>query len=145
MKQIKLIRFWGNEKQTLGIFTVVENGRLIFHANSLERGWVGNQANESCIPAGEYDCVYTRSPSFSEKRGTDVFTYAVLKVPARSGIRIHSANFYSQLLGCIALGDSMKDLNFDGLFDVAHSGDTMKKFEDLMDREAFTLQIVDAT
>ena len=71
----------------------------------------------------------------------DYYTYEVLNVPNRSGIRIHSANFYTQIKGCIAMGDSHKDLNADQSLDVVHSGNTIKAFEDFMCKEDFILTI----
>ncbi len=96
----------------------------------------------SCIPEGTYICKYTKSPLFSKNAGRDVFTYAVLNVPKRAGIRIHSANYARQLLGCIALGSGLKDLDLDGQNDIIHSGDTMRKFEAYMNYEDFELTII---
>jgi len=142
MKSVKLIRLHSDQKQTLGVLTVVNLGRLTFVCNTLERGWLNNQPNVSCIPVGDYLCKWTRSPSFSLKAGKDVFTYEIMGVPGRAGIRIHSANYYSQLNGCIALGSAVKDLNMDTLMDIQHSGDTMIRFQELMAFEDFKLNIV---
>lgn len=137
MKKVKIVRTDRNEKQTTGILTT--DG---FECKTLELPDKNNAARVSCIPTGKYICKYTKSPLFSKNAGKDVFTYAILNVPNRAGIRIHSANYARQLLGCIALGSIHKDLDLDGQLDVLHSGDTMKKFESLMNYEDFELEIV---
>lgn len=137
MKKVKIVRTFGNEKQTLGTLTV--DG---FTCKTLELPDKNNASRVSCIPVGKYICKFTKSPLFSKNAGKDVFTYAVLIVPNRAGIRIHSANYARQLLGCIALGSEHKDLDMDMQLDVIHSGKTMKQFEDFMNREDFELEIV---
>jgi len=137
MKKVILTRTSGDDKQTLGVLTT--DG---FTCKSLELPDKNNASRVSCIPLGTYVCKYSKSPLFSKNAGKDVFTYAVLNVPKRAGIRIHSANYARQLLGCIALGAAHKDLDIDGQLDVIHSGDTMRKFEEVMNKEDFELTII---
>lgn len=106
-----------------------------FKCFTLELPWKNNAKNISCIPKGTYKCRYTFSPRFLK------YTYEVLNVPNRSGIRIHSANFVSQLNGCIALGSSLQDINNDGSLDTTNSRNTIKSFEELMERKDFILRI----
>ena len=42
-------------------------------------------------------------------------------------ILIHNANYVSQLMGCIAVGDAHVDINKDGLVDTTNSVATLKK------------------
>lgn len=137
MKKVILTRTSGNDKQTLGTLTF-EN----FTAKTLELPDKNNASRVSCIPVGTYICKYTKSPLFSKNAGRDVYTYAILNVPNRAGIRIHSANYARQLLGCVALGSEHKDLDADTQLDVVHSGDTVKRFEEFMNREDFELTII---
>jgi hypothetical protein len=137
MKKVIINRTSGNEKQTLGVLTVGN-----FTAKTLELPDKNNASRVSCIPVGTYICKFTKSPLFSKNAGKPVFTYAVLNVPNRAGIRIHSANYARQLLGCVALGAAHKDLDADGQLDIIHSGDTMRKFEEFMNREDFELTII---
>lgn len=65
---------------------------------SVERPWNNNEHGTSCIPAG----TYTAKTEFSPKHGCTL--YKLQDVPDRNEIEIHPANFYYQLLGCIALG-----------------------------------------
>lgn len=144
MKPVKLLRTYGNEKETLGSWNVTGPSGTLMLAKTLELGDHNNASQISCILPGKYTCKYTRSNSFSLAHGKDIYTYEIIGVPNRAGIRIHSANFYSELRGCIALGDSHKYLNKDGLLDVVHSGDTVKLFEEIMEYKDFELEIIKA-
>lgn len=141
MKTVTLKRFYDDAKQSLGTWTAPLD-REVFVCKTLELGWLDNQSNVSCIPKGTYVCKWTRSNRLSKEAGKSVFTYEVLNVPGRAGIRIHSANYFFQLLGCIALGDAHKDINLDGKLDVIHSGVTCAKFAKLMNYEDFYLSIL---
>lgn len=139
-KKAHLSRELSDEKQTLGVLTC-ENGTELFVAKTLELKWDKNINDVSCIPTGIYRCIWSRSSRLSTATGHDVFTYEVTGVPGRAGIRIHSANYFFELKGCIALGNVLKDINIDGELDVIHSGDTVAKFNEIMKKEPFTLII----
>lgn len=113
-----------------------------FTCKTLELGWNNNENNISCIPAGEYPVKWTRSNRLSKAAGHDVFTYEILNVPDRGGIRIHSANFASQLLGCVALGKSFSDMNNDGQLDVVSSRLTVDAFSAFMNYNDFKLIVI---
>lgn len=66
-----------------------------FICNTIERKWLNNKVNVSCIPSGIYKCSITNSPKF----GT---TYQVNDVNGRTHILFHKANRASELQGCIA-------------------------------------------
>lgn len=138
MKRAVIYRLLGTEQQSLGVLSTVNNGQL-FIAKTLELPDKGNQRKISCIPAGVYRCVWAYSPAFKKH------TYRLPDVPGRDGILIHSANYFSQLLGCIALGSALKDINNDGHQDIVHSGNTMDEFEKAMNYEEFELEIIDST
>lgn len=140
VKKATLSRFFGNDKQTLGVLTISDAKGFV--SKTLELPDKNNESRVSCIPSGVYICKYTKSPLFSKNAGHDVYTYEITNVKNRSGIRIHSANYARQLLGCVALGDTHKDIDSDGQLDVIHSGDTVKKFEAAMNYETFELTIV---
>lgn len=138
MKTAILVRVPSDEHQTLGVLHCES-----FIAKSLELPWLDNMSQVSCIPKGEYLCKYTRSKRISEATKKDYFTYEIFDVPNRSGIRIHPANYFHQLIGCVALGDVEKelDLDGDGSLDIIHSGNTVKAFEKFMNYENFKLII----
>lgn len=123
MKTIKIVRDWQDENQTLGKCTVYdESNKPLFSAMSLERGWRNNQSNVSCVPLGTYTVVLEWSPRFQQD------LWELKNVPNRSECKFHSANYWYQLNGCIALGRALKDINKDGYQDVTSSKSTMKAF-----------------
>lgn len=128
--KVEITRQAGENGETLGDLKV--NG---FSCKTLELPWMSNMPNISCIPKGEYQVKWTFSPRLLK------YTYEVQGVPNRTGIRIHSANYYYELKGCIALGDKLADLNSDGKLDTLNSKATLKNFEDKMERKPFTLVI----
>jgi hypothetical protein len=127
MLTITLTRKSDDGVQTLGSLS---NG-----FKTLERPWKNNQTNISCIPKGTYICKYTFSAKFLK------YTYQVMNVLGRSGIRIHSGNYWWDIQGCILLGDSYSDMNKDGKLDVLNSRISIAKFEKLMGKQPFTLVI----
>lgn len=93
-----MLRLWRMETtgdHTVG-FLALDN---IWIAHTLERPWINNEKNISCIPLGEYETEYYKSPRFGE-------TF-VVKVPGRRGIIIHAGNYVSDTRGCILLGQQI--------------------------------------
>ena len=123
-----------------GTFGRIQAGDLILFTGELP--WRDNQANISCIPEGSYICRYTFSPRF--RRGM----YVLEQVPARAGVRKHSANlmgdagkgFRAQLNGCIALGEKLGWI--EGQKALLISAPAMRRFEDYMERKPFKLEVV---
>lgn len=73
-----------------------------------------------CILAGRFVVVLTLSPHLH------YVTPELLRVPNRSNIRIHIANFPKEILGCLAVGtDRAKD-------EVLHSRDAFNKLMNLL-------------
>lgn len=106
-----------------------------FTCRTLERPNKDNKPNISCIPKGTYKCKFTFSPKFMK------YTYQIMNVPKRSGIRIHSGNYFFDIEGCILLGSGFKDINGDGKFDVINSRNVIRSFESLLNKKDFTLII----
>jgi len=125
--KIELFRYEYEENQTLGECFITENYKDLFSSKSLERADNDNQRMISCIPAGEYLCVLEYSNRF------DTELWEIKGVPNRSECKFHSANFWHEINGCIALGDSYADINNDGFRDVLNSGNTMKEFHKILE------------
>lgn len=134
MKKIIINRTKTTSKETLGEL-IASNAGAQFSCKTLELPNLNNQKNISCIPSGTYTAKYTFSPKFMK------FTYEIQNVPNRSGIRIHSANYYNDLSGCVALGSGLIDLNKDGELDITNSRATIKLFEEFMQHQDFSLTI----
>jgi len=135
MKAI-LLRTKDTGKETLGIITLSDNSnKEIFRCFSLERPWKQNIKCISCIPKGSYLVKWTFSPKFMR------YTYRVMDVPGRDGILIHPGNYFFDVEGCILLGQGYSDLNKDGEMDIINSTITLRKFEQLLNKQSFILNI----
>lgn len=71
--------------------------------NTLERPWLENAPNVSCVPPGTYDVEKHISPTKGD-------CYRVNNVPGRTDILIHTGNFVKDTLGCILVGKERRDL-----------------------------------
>lgn len=110
------------DKQTLGELVIVDGwvDRLI--CKTLERAWLNNTPNISCVPTGLYRCKLEYSNKFKRD------LWELKGVENRSECKFHSANYWHQLNGCIALGNGFKDIDSDGWVDILNSVETMRKF-----------------
>ncbi len=137
MKTIIINRYSQNQKQTLGTCSVIdENDNPVFSAISLERGWLGNERNISCVPTGTYKVKHEYSFKFK------THLWELKDVPNRSECKFHSANFWFQLNGCIALGDTLRDINKDGYRDVLNSSKTMAKFHEVLKNDSIVTLVI---
>jgi hypothetical protein len=67
---------------------------------TLERAWINNEPNISCIPEGEYLCKWMEaSASGKYKR-----VWHLQDVEGRSAILIHAGNLVRHTKGCILVG-----------------------------------------
>jgi hypothetical protein len=114
--RITLKRITDDGVQTLGHLHL-GNGKVY---QTLELTWNNNQRQKSCIPKG----IYTARKRTSAKYGEH---FHILNVPNRDMILIHHANFHTQLLGCVAPGKGLADINKDGRLDVTSSRQAMKE------------------
>lgn len=103
----------------------------------LERPWINNQSNISCIPAGTYQCEFmTRSGSGKYRN-----VYWVRGIPGRSGILIHSGNVVDHTLGCLIIGERRGELA--GKPAVLSSKTALRHLVDDMGKQPFELTIVE--
>lgn len=106
MSTARLTRFAYTPFGTFG--RLVVNGKEVY---TIERPWLGNQSNVSCIPEGTYvmrqrdSGVVARSTGQAYKRG-----WEVTDVPGRSFIMIHPGNTMDDLQGCIAPGKALSSM-----------------------------------
>lgn len=80
-----------------GMFGVLIDGGIPF-ALTLERPWLDNEQNISCIPAGKYTC-----KRFSSE--THPNTFEITAVEGRTGILFHTGNLVSASAGCVLIGE----------------------------------------
>ena len=126
MNTLSLIRTHHSDTQTIGkLFVKDENEKVLFECFTLELPWKNNLKQKSCIPPGYYKV----RPRVSAKYGRHLH---ILDVPHRDFILIHEANFVHQLLGCIAVGQTLADINKDGNPDVTSSKLTKERLMQFM-------------
>lgn len=135
MKTVEILRTYLKEVTTGEVTVRNEQGQRIGFFKSIELPWKDNKTNVSCIPEGEYVVEHTYSHAFKCK------LYLITKIRDRWGVRIHPANYVSELRGCIALGEALRDINKDGLIDVTSSRKSVKEFEKLLNKEPFKIII----
>ena len=104
---IQLTRKKDNGIQTTGVLKVLDSSGVIFECKTLELPYLNNQKNISCIPMGEYTMRKRWSWKFKK------MLYEIEGVPNRSAILIHSGNYYTDIRGCVLVGDSFQDINND--------------------------------
>lgn len=129
-----LIESEDNGVNSIGRFMFYRGDHLVFQCYALELSFRDNARGKSCVPAGRYLVRRWQSRRFGnvwrlyDEDGTEI--------DGRSGILIHPANYASsepdyptELRGCIALGFETKDLNGDGVMDLAQSRKAHAAFE----------------
>lgn len=128
MKDVYIIRDTIGRKQCLGTLIVIEDGRLLFNSHLLERGWLNNKKNISCIPARAkaYPLKLEWSSKFQKK------LWEAYDVPNRSECKFHSANFWDQLNGCFSPGEARFNIGHDEELDMIYSNDMLEHFMDAM-------------
>lgn len=126
MITFKLQRIAHNNKQTIGELEVLDGPMSIFSCKTIELPPEGNKSSISRIPADTYTLVTMRDKMLQWSR----FNYPHLwikNVPNRKGIKIHIANYYTQLAGCVAVGEEFSHINDDEYVDVTNSENTLEK------------------
>jgi hypothetical protein len=129
---IQIERLYHDVNYTLGNCTIYKEvndpwGYIpLFTCVSLERGWHNNEPNISCIPVGKYDCVLEHSPKFNKQ------LWEIYGVEGRTETKFHSANYWHELNGCIALGTQTLFLDSDKEYDVTNSKRTMDLFHEVL-------------
>jgi len=115
MNELVLERFAYHPEGTLGVIKFADE---TFY--TVERPWLDNAPNVSCVPEGTYEVNWRESPRFG-------YTWELQDVPDRTYILIHVANFPKDIQGCIGLGTSLMG----DRIAVGNSRNAMKKFEAL--------------
>ena len=107
----------------------LERSATIWECKTVERPWLDNQRNISCIPEGTYRIFR------SEYHRGGYECFEVDGVYGRSLIKIHVANWPKDVEGCIGLGREIVPLNVSGnpVLAVSSSRDTFNEWMQLMD------------
>jgi len=103
---------------------------------TMERPWLNNQSNISCIPSGSYKCNYlARSGSGKYKK-----VWHLQAVPDRTGVLIHQGNFKEHSKGCIIIGSKLGTLG--GRPAVLGSKNALRDLNKLLKGQGFNLTII---
>ena len=128
--KVKIRRFDLEPNQTIGQL-YINDEEFCF---TLERPWINNKPNISCIPLGKYICKRVNSPKFGS-------TFEITDVEGRTHILFHKGNIWSDSHGCVLLGLDMGHLN--GWKAVLDSGNAFNNFMGaLRDVDEFELEII---
>lgn len=115
-----LIRLWQDKNQTFGTLTVFNHeNKPIYSSAVIERGYREGDYYNSCFEAGTYPLVWEYSPGFDE------MLWEIKNTPHKTECKIHVANSWHQLHGCICPGIKLKDIDKDGYTDVTSSRVTL--------------------
>ena len=124
---VTILRDKIGRKQSTGIMIVQDaTGKVLFTSQGLERGWINNKRNVSCVPSGTFTLKLEWSPKFKTK------LWELYGVPNRRECKFHAANYWQELNGCIAPGVSQKDINSDGFIDNFRSKIALNEFHRAM-------------
>jgi len=128
MIKLKLTRKKHTTKQTLGIMDVYKDNTFVFALATLEREWANNKISTSCIPAGVYDILHYSSIKYNN-------VFELQETEPRTKILIHSGNYNTDTKGCVLVGEVHKDVNNDGLTDVASSVTALNRLRKICKNE----------
>lgn len=115
MKKVVLTRTSKNEKAIYGILMIVEGDSVDFVCRTIEN-------KVRAFPAGIYPLKLEYSPRFKQD------LWELYGIEGRSEIKIHVANYYNQLDGCIGVGRVHQDLNDDAIVDLGQSRVALEDF-----------------
>lgn len=105
MTTAQLARYYGDYNLTLGYLTTPGG----WGCYTLERPYMNNMRNVSCIPEGNYALAARPSPLIAKiTRGRYTAGYEVTGVMGRDFIMIHPGNFPTDTEGCILVGRAPK-------------------------------------
>lgn len=82
---------------TMSELLVLNSEGIIFNCFTLERPWLSNKTDISCIPPGDYEA----NKYVSKKHGACI---SIPNVEERTNILIHVGNWLHQTKGCLLIG-----------------------------------------
>ena len=130
MLDAKLFRFERQSTHTTGALVI--NGYTVY---VLERPWLDNKRNKSCIPSGKYICKFLPRSGSGKYRNV----YHVVPVDNRSGILIHQGNLVIHSLGCLIIGSRIGTLS--GKRAVLSSRQALRELNKITQNNDFNLEL----
>ncbi|AZQ61099.1 SH3 domain-containing protein [Flammeovirga pectinis] len=137
--------------ETLGKLTITDDSGIeVFSCDTLELPWKENKNRISCIPEGTYKAVFRDFGAYAN-RAFHIQQQNGNEVDGRTGILIHSGNFFTDTRGCILVGKGYADIELktkrkhikkDGILDILRSRKTMDELLNLCSE--FEIEITSA-
>lgn len=115
MKNVTLVRTSRNDVAIYGILTITEGDSVEFVCLTIER-------KDKSFPVGKYPLKLEYSPRFKKD------LWELYGIEGRGEIKVHVANFWNQLDGCIGVGRISQDLNQDAILDLSQSKIALEDF-----------------
>jgi hypothetical protein len=112
--------------------TLVAAGKVLY---TIERPWLNNARNISCIPSGDYIVKFLPRSGSGKYRNV----WHIQNVLNRSGVLIHNGNLVIHSRGCLILGSKKGTLA--GAPAVLGSRPALRKLQDILGTEDFILKI----
>ena len=118
-----------------------------FECWTVERPWLNNTPNVSCIPCGVYVMKPTMHYGGDGVGGRpDYKCYEITEVPNRSLIHVHIGNYAKDVKGCIAVGGLPQWFSDKHTLGVPGSAATFGRFmQEMGDRDRAILKIQNTT
>ena len=134
---ILLQRFAYSPMGTFGRLILPKDGYSCF---TVERPWMGNRQNVSCIPEGRYVMRKRYSPVVERTSGGDYTEgWQVTEVPERTFIMLHPGNHMENVEGCIAVGKGLGFIN--GKWAVTSSRDAFREVMEALTGTEYDIDI----
>lgn len=138
MPELRITRRNYTDTETTGVVKGTVGPLTVFSALTLERGWHNNEHGVSCVLPGIYFARWYTSP----KNGKVVLL--LTNVPGRDAVEVHSASFFTDLRGCVAVGYKLAgDINADGSLDLTESRDAMDDLREALGGYAMVKVIIE--
>ena len=102
----------------------------------IERAWLNNKRNISCIPAGVYQVQFMARSGSGKYRNV----FWLRNVPGRSGVLVHNGNLAAHSRGCLIIG--MRRGTLAGQPAVLNSKTALRALGRIAGRQSFELHII---
>lgn len=135
MNKAVITRFSDNGRETIGTMVATRADGQTWTRHTLEKPWLGNQRNISCVPAGTYNVALAYMGILK------AMLYCVAGVIGRDGIFFHWGNFVKDTDGCILIGKLLADIDGNGTVDISDTHEAVASLHAFYGGVPFQLQI----
>lgn len=134
---VTLRRFGELNKSTMGLL-FIEGLPIVLC--TVERPWLNNADDISCIPAGKYKVIPHGWEPGNPNHFAKVKVWQIVGVKDRDGILFHVANRAIELKGCVGVGMGVVISQTDSA--VQSSDDAIKLMQRTIGNQGFDLEVI---